>query len=141
MIASPPSSAGRAPGRARRASSLAVVLAALIVVSSACVNHRDPTSYSDSVRKNFVTGCTDGFKTSTNGRDADAAAHAKLCGCIYAEMTKKSTGIPFEQFKKAQDAIRANPTKPSNSLEKLIPNFHKYVSTCKAKVDVGPVAG
>jgi hypothetical protein len=61
-----------------------------------------------------------------------------LCGCIYDEMANKATGIPFDDFKSAQSAIRKDPADPANRLDKLIPKFDKFKSTCEAKTTTGP---
>ena len=109
----------------------------LVALSSACVNHRDPTSYTASVRKNFVAGCLEGYKPAS-GKDTEAATHRTLCGCIYDQMTKKTTGISFIEFKSAQAAIRKDPTNPANKIDKLIPKFATYQKNCEAKVNAGP---
>lgn len=121
-----------------RLGSLAAMLALVVAVSGACVGQRDPTGYGDSVRKDFVTGCLAGYAQTDGSKDPEAAAHSELCGCIYDQMSNKTTGIDFDDFKSAQSAIRKDPTNPANSLDKLIPEFPKFVSTCRGKVQAGP---
>lgn len=125
-------------GGRRRVAALAAALGLVAVLSSACVGQRDPTGYSDSVRKDFVTGCLAGFAPIDKGKDPELAAHRTLCGCIYDQMSAENTGIPFDKFKDAQSAIRKDPTNPANKLDKLIPEFSKFQSTCRAKTEAGP---
>lgn len=110
----------------------------LIVFATGCVGQRDPTGYGDSVRKNFVEGCTAGWNPEGKEKDPEAAGHHKLCTCLYDQLSDKKTGIPFDDFKSAQSKIRENPTNPANTIDKLIPEFKTYEATCKSKVVAGP---
>ncbi len=122
----------------RRVSTLVAALALLAVVAGGCVGQRDPTGYSASVREDFVTGCLQGYAPSGGGKDPQVKHHTELCGCIYDEMSDKATGIPFDDFKSAQSAIRKDPADPANSLDKLIPKFGEFVETCRSKTEAGP---
>lgn len=122
----------------RRTASLAALLAVVVVLAGACVGQHDPTGYGAGVRTDFVTGCVEGYAPTDGSKDPDVASHKELCGCIYDEMSSKSTGIPFDEFKSAQSAIREDPQNPANRLDKLIPKFPKFVSSCKGKTEAGP---
>lgn len=127
--------------RSFRFGTLAALALLLTVLTTACVSQKDPTAYSDSVRKNFVTGCVAGYAPRSGGKDSEAAQHRSLCGCIYSQMTDKTGGITFDEFKAAQSAIRKNPKDPANKLSKLIPKFDGFVKTCKSKLEAGPQVG
>ncbi|HET8929066.1 MAG TPA: hypothetical protein VFN21_00270 [Acidimicrobiales bacterium] len=124
--------------RVRRFGPLVAALALVTVISGACVGQRDPTGYSASVREDFVDGCLAGYAPSDGGKDPALARNTELCGCIYDQMANKSKGIPFDDFKSAQSAIRKDPSDPANSLDKLIPKFDDFVATCQSKTDAGP---
>lgn len=112
-------------------------LTLVTLLAGACVGQQDPTGYSASVREDFVAGCVAGY-APTEGDDPELAHHTELCGCIYDEMSADETGIPFDEFKGAQSAIRKDPTDPANALDQLIPEFDTFVSTCESKTKVGP---
>ncbi len=131
------------PGRTgrRRVGALLSILVLLVTTSAACTGRMDPTSYGDGVREDFVEGCVAGLAPTDGTEDRKADENADLCGCIYDEMSDKETGIPFDDFKDAQSAIRKDPTDPENSLDKLIPEFDGFVDTCKGKTQAGPLPG
>ena len=121
-----------------------IALAALVVVvtmSSACTRQADPTGYSMShVGVHFIAGCEKGFVPPGKKEDPSAKQHEKFCGCLYGELSHKTTGIPFKTFASVQSKIRADPTKPANSPAKLIPNYAKYVAKCPGGQPEGPAA-
>lgn len=122
----------------RRVSTLVAALAMVAVLAGGCVGQRDPTGYSASVREDFVAGCTQSYAAGHKGKDPEAKHHTELCGCVYDQMSNKTTGIPFDEFKSAQSKIRKDPASPANSLDKLIPKFGDFVDTCNRKTRVGP---
>ena len=126
----------------RRSRRVITALAALLVATAllgACTGQRDPTGYSAKVGKNFVTGCEAGYVPAGSKSDPKAAQHTKFCKCLYAELSNKKTGIKWDEFSNAQSKIREDPTKRSNTIDKLIPEFAGFETTCRAKTSSGPV--
>ena len=118
------------------------VLAVLVAtaLTSACTGQRDPTGYTAGVGKNFVAGCEKGFVPKGSKSDPKAKFHVKYCSCLYTHMSNKQSGIKFSEFADAQNKIRQGPAIESNAIDKLIPQFPRISSTCKAKLEPGPEA-
>lgn len=139
MLATTPRRARRTPPtRGRRLRGLVALLGLTALFAGACVGQQDPTGYSSGVREDFVAGCVAGFAPADGSEDREADHHTELCGCIYDEMSDDDTGIPFDEFKGAQSAIREDPTDPDHSLDELIPEFREFVDTCERQFRAGP---
>lgn len=139
MPESPVLESTRAPRR-RSGRKLSLILgAALAVVAlSACTGPRDPTSYSDGVKKNFVEGCREGLSpTGVAATDPDAKAHESTCKCLITKLSAPadSGGVPFKEFADAQSKIRSEPTK--YSISKVLPKYDEFVKACSAR-ESGP---
>ncbi|MBX3312855.1 MAG: hypothetical protein KF906_00925 [Actinobacteria bacterium] len=77
------------PSRRSRRALYAGVAVALTLVLSSCTHQRDPTGYSDSVRENFVEGCTAPDGVAADGLPEDT------CGCIYDYFDEN---VPWSEF-------------------------------------------
>jgi hypothetical protein len=102
--------------RTRRLAGVTLALLALSALLVGC-GHRDPSSYGDTVEHNFVQGCqvvfaggvdnaNDSAVSAAIKKDPQADAHRKTCQCVYDNVSHKSTGIPFKDFKALQDQVR-----------------------------------
>ena len=125
--------------RSRRALTAVAALLVATAMLGACTGQRDPTGYSAKVGTNFVTGCKKGFVPTGSNTDPRVDQHTKFCRCLYAELSNKKTGIKWDEFSSAQSKIREAPTKESNTIDKLIPEFAGFEKTCRAKTNTGPV--
>ena len=85
--------------RRRRLASLAGAVVSLALVSG-CAGQRAPTSYTDSVKKNFITGCT---TVSTGDAALGTPTEAnQYCTCVFTEIKKN---VKFSEFKKINDDL------------------------------------
>lgn len=134
-----PTTTRRRPWTARRITAILSSFLVVVAFTTSCTGRQDPTNYGSGVRDDFVEGCLAGFAPEGGGQDRQADEHEELCGCIYDGMSNKETGIPFDEFKKAQSAIRRDPTNPANRLDELIPKFDDFVATCRGDAVAGPV--
>ncbi len=114
-----------------------VAVASLVIVvalGSGCAGRSDPRSYNAGVRKNFIEGCVATSSATEKPSGAEVKQRTVYCGCLYDKMTDKDTGISFDEFKSAQEKIQSDPTKPANAINKVIPGFDKFVSSCTTGV-------
>lgn len=125
---------------ARSSSARTLGLVASVVVSAliAASCSRGPSSYSDSVRRNFMTGCqvvlaggsdnVGSIASAAIAHDPAAAQHRSTCSCVYAAV---SSGIPFKDFEALQAKVRrgqslaADPSEPARKLR-------DYYSSCSS---------
>jgi len=131
----------RSPKRAagRRWALVASALLALVALS-ACTGQRDPTHYSDGVKKNFVEGCRAGLSpTGVAATDPEAKASQATCECLITKLSAPadSGGVPFKEFADAQSKIRSDPGK--YPISKVLPKYAEFTKACATKVS-GPAA-
>ena len=118
---------------------LVLSLAAVVALSS-CTGQKDPTSYSDGVKKNFIEGCTTGLSpTGVAATDPEAKTNRATCECLIGKFSAPadSGGVPFKEFASAQSKIRSDPGK--YPVAKVLPKYAEFVKACQPR-DVGPVA-
>lgn len=111
--------------RARRAAPRLAALALVAVVLAGCTGQKEPTSYTDSVKKDFTSGCwttlisdkhpkdvvfepTDDrekreAKAIKGGTDAEVTAAKDYCSCAYKKIEKD---VPFGDFRKINEDLR-----------------------------------
>ncbi len=133
-----PPAAPRGRTGARGLAALVLALFALVALS-ACTGQRDPTSYSDSVKENFVEGCRRGLSpTGVAATDPEAAASKRSCECLIGKLSADADkgGVPFKQFAAAQSKIRDDPA--ANPIEKVLPKYAEFVKVCAPGAS-GPV--
>lgn len=133
----------RRPGRG--IASAVTALVATTVLLAGCSGQRDPGSYTDSVKQDFVSSCwtttvadlpTNDLKLvpsdSRSEREAKAAkvvpasevkAAKTFCGCAYAKLKKK---VKFGRFKSVNTDLRENGGK-------LPSDFTKAYASCDEK--------
>ncbi len=120
----------------RRTYSLAGVVLALVVLTG-CPYQRDPGSYGDSVREDFVAGCDGSAFEGRSDQEALQAPSVTLdadrCGEVYDCITEI---VEFDDFRDVNSSLRDDPTQP------LPEGFQNAVQACYddpgAAVDAAP---
>ncbi len=76
---------------------------AVLVTLAGCAPSNDPSRYTDEVRENFLTACTEG----SQGKLGEQAAR-DYCTCVYDDISRpeEQGGIAFDDFKKLDDELR-----------------------------------
>ncbi len=90
----------------RRPRALASIAAAVLGLAllAGCTGQQTPGSYSDSVERNFVRGCT----TTAEGDGISADDAEAFCTCVYGKLSAED-GVDFDEFKQVNDDQIENP--------------------------------
>lgn len=111
-----------------------VLLVALsVALLGACTHQRTiPDEYGDTTRDNFQEGCVEALTVEVDSPDPDEDAEAngflvedlgdtppmaderasEVCLCSYEGISNPETGIPFEEFKEANEVREEGPPAP-----------------------------
>lgn len=106
------------PARRSRFTVPAAGLVLCLGLLAGCAGQRTPTSYTQSVENNFLSGCV-----STAKQDKTIASPTDFCNCAFKAIKKD---VPFGDFKRANSKLTENPGK-------LPESFTKAYDSCKTK--------
>jgi hypothetical protein len=108
----------------RRTYSLAGVVLALVVLTG-CPYQRDPGSYGDSVREDFVAGCDgsafEGREDQEALQDPSVTLETERCAEVYDCLTEV---VDFDDFRDINSSLRDDPAEP------LPEGFRNSVRAC-----------
>lgn len=77
----------------------------LLILTAGCGNSGEPTSYDETVRKNYTEACA---KQAEKDRTARPADIPNVCGCAWTRVT---TEVSFEDFKELDSKVRGDPSR------------------------------
>ena len=74
----------------------------LLILTASCGNSGEPTSYDETVRKNYTEACAKQAEKDRTVRPADIPS---ACGCAW---TRVITEVTFEEFKELDSKVRGD---------------------------------
>jgi len=99
-----PLNASPEPKRSAKRNLRAAAVLTLLILTAGCGNSGEPTSYDETVRKNYTEACA---KQAEKDRTARPADIPNVCGCAWTRVT---TEVSFEDFKELDSKVRGDPS-------------------------------
>lgn len=100
-----PLNASPEPKRSAKRNLRAAAVLTLLILTAGCGNSGEPTSYDETVRKNYTEACA---KQAEKDRTARPADIPNVCGCAWTRVT---TEVSFEDFKELDSKVRGDPSR------------------------------
>ena len=100
-----PLNASPAPKRSAKRNLRVAAVLTLLILTAGCGNSGEPTSYDETVRKNYTEACA---KQAEKDRTARPADIPNVCGCAWTRVT---TEVSFEDFKELDSKVRGDPSR------------------------------
>ncbi len=97
-----PLNASSDPKRSAKRNLRAAAVLTLLILTAGCGNSGEPTSYDETVRKNYTEACAKQAEKDRTVRPADIPS---ACGCAW---TRVITEVSFEDFKELDSKVRGD---------------------------------